>query len=75
MAVSIALTKLLDRAYEDMSLAQIIDAPVHALAGVSENDAKLLQEAFNIKTVGDLARNKHFRAAATLLEMAALVDK
>ncbi len=75
MAVSVALTKLLDRAYEDMSLAQIIDAPVHALAGVSENDAKLLQEAFNIKTVGDLARNKYFRAATALVEIAAVADK
>jgi hypothetical protein len=75
MAVSVALTKLLDRAYEDLSIDKIVEAPVHALAGVSENDAKLLQEAFNIRTVGDLARNKHFRAAVTLAELAALADK
>jgi hypothetical protein len=41
-----------------------VDAPVDALAGVSAGDAKLLEEAFNIKTVGDLGRNKYFRAAA-----------
>jgi hypothetical protein len=75
MAVTVALTKLLDRAYEDVSLDQIVNAPVHALAGVSEGDAKLLQEAFNIKTIGDLARNKYFRAASALVEIAAVADK
>ncbi len=73
--VSVALTKLLDKAYEDASLDTIVNAPVSALSGVSENDAKLLQEAFNIKTVGDLGRNKFFRAALTLTELAAVADK
>jgi hypothetical protein len=73
--VSVALTKLLDKAYEDVSLEAIVNAPVSALSGVSENDAKLLQEAFNIKTVGDLGRNKFFRAALTLTELAAVADK
>ena len=31
---------------------------------------QLLQEAFNIKTVGDLGRNKYFRAAAALVDLA-----
>jgi hypothetical protein len=75
MAVSVALTKLLDKAYEEKSVDEIVNAPVSALSGVSENDAKLLQEAFNIKTVGDLGRNKFFRAALTLTELAAVADK
>ena len=75
MAVSIALTKLLDREFEDVTLEQIVNAPVSALAGVSAGDAKLLQDAFNIKTVGDLGRNKYFRAAVTLSELAELVDR
>ena len=75
MAVSIALTKLLDREYEDVSLDKIVNAPISALAGVTEADAKLLQEAFGIKTVADLGRNKFFRAAATLVELAAVADK
>jgi hypothetical protein len=75
MAVSIALTKLLDRAYEDATLDAIVNAPVAALSGVSEGDAKLLEEAFRIKTVGDLGRNKFFRAAVTLTELAELADK
>jgi hypothetical protein len=70
MAVTADLAKLLDKAYEDKSLAELVDAPVAALAGVSENDAKLLGEAFNIKTIGDLGRNKYFRAAAALTDLA-----
>ena len=75
MAVSIPLTKLLDKEYEEASLEAIVNAPVSALAGVSEGDAKLLQEAFNIKTVGDMGRNKYFRAALTLTELATIADK
>jgi hypothetical protein len=69
MAVSADLAKVLDKAYEDKSLADLLDAPVAALAGVSEGDAKLLAEAFNIKTVGDLGRNKYFRTAAAIVDL------
>lgn len=66
MAISADLSKLLDREYEDKTLTEILDAPVSALAGVSEGDAQALQQAFNVKTVGDLGRNKYFRAAEAL---------
>src|SRR5664280_725744 len=45
---------------------EILKAPVSALAGVSDADAAALQQAFNVKTVGDLGRNKFFRAAQAL---------
>jgi len=70
MAINANLDKILDKAYEEKSLAELVDSPVDALAGVSEGDAQLLQEAFNIKTVGDLGRNKYFRAAAALVDLA-----
>ena len=70
MAVTADLAKQLDKAYEDMTLAQLVDAPVAALSGVSEGDAKLLADAFNIKTIGDLGRNKYFRLAAALTDLA-----
>jgi hypothetical protein len=38
-----------DKAYEKLSLKEIAAAPVSALQGISENDGKLLQEAFNVK--------------------------
>ena len=70
MPVNANLDKVLDKAYEDKTLAELVDAPVDALAGVSEGDADLLKQAFNIKTVGDLGHNKYFRAAAALVDLA-----
>lgn len=70
MAVSVDLSKALDKAYEDKSLAEILDAPVAALAGVSDSDAEHLAAAFNIKTVRDLGSNKYFAAAGVLVALA-----
>ena len=70
MVVTADLAKLLDKAYEDKTLSELVNAPVSALAGVSEGDAKLLAEAFNVKTIGDLGRNKFFRAATALVDLA-----
>ncbi|HKT00748.1 MAG TPA: hypothetical protein VJT31_14555 [Rugosimonospora sp.] len=70
MAVTADLARLLDKAYEDKTLGELVDAPVAALSGVSEGDAKLLGEAFNIVTIGDLGRNKFFRTAAALVDLA-----
>lgn len=70
MAISVDLAAVMDKAHHDKSLADVLDAPVDALKGVSEGDAKLLAQAFNIKTVGDLGRNKFFRAAAALVSLA-----
>jgi hypothetical protein len=70
MPISADLDKVLDKAYENMSLTELVAAPVDALAGVSAGDAELLKKAFNIKTVGDLGRNKYFRSAVALVELA-----
>lgn len=69
MAVSVNLSKVLDKAYEDSSVSDILDAPVSALAGVSDADAEHLKAAFNVKTVRDLGKNKYFAAAAALVEL------
>ncbi|KXK62098.1 hypothetical protein AWW66_10145 [Micromonospora rosaria] len=69
MPVTADLTKLVDKAYQDKTLAELVDAPVAALAGVSDGDAKLLKEAFNITTVGDLGRNPYFRTAQALVAL------
>ena len=58
MAVSVNLKKALMKQYEGSSLKDILDAPVGAIAGVSEGDAEKLQAAFGIKTVRDLGTNK-----------------
>ena len=67
MAVSITLDKALDKAFEGMELKQLLDAPVSAIAGVSESDAEHLAAAFGIKTVQDLGTNKYFRLASALV--------
>jgi len=66
VAISADLSKILDEAYEGSSLDELLAAPVSALAGVSDGDAELLAQAFNIKTVQDLGKNKYFHAAAAL---------
>ena len=66
MAVSVDLAKSLDKAYEDKGLKEILDASPAALAGVTDKDAQLLDEAFGIKTVRQLGENKFFAVAAAL---------
>lgn len=75
MAVEANLDALLDKAWEDKPMSELLKAPVDALQGVSAGDATLLKEAFNIKTVGDLGRNKHFRAAQLLTQLAEIGAK
>jgi hypothetical protein len=69
MAVSIDLSKGLDKAYEDKSLEEILDPSPAALAGVTDNDAQLLDQAFGIKTVRDLGANKYFALAGVLVAL------
>ena len=69
MAISVNLDDLLDKAYESSSLTDLANAPVAALAGVSEADGEALKKAFNIKTIGDLAGNKYVRAAQAIVEL------
>lgn len=69
MAVSADLASLLDKAWEDKPLKDVLDAPVSALSGVSEDDAEALRQAFNVKTVHDLGRNKYFKAAHALVAL------
>lgn len=69
MPVSADLSKYLDKAYEDKTLAEVLAAPVSALAGVTDSDAEHLQAAFNIKTVADLGKNKYFAAAQAMLSL------
>jgi hypothetical protein len=69
MAVEINLDTFLDKEYESSSLADLLKAPVSALAGVSDSDAEHLKAAFNIKTIGDLGKNKYFRAATLISQL------
>ena len=70
MAVTANLSKALDKAYEDKSVGEILDAPVSALSGVTDADGALLDQAFGIKTVRDLGSNKYFAVAGSLAALA-----
>lgn len=74
MTVSVGLNKALDKAYEGRRLTELVDAPVDALAGVSEGDAEKLQAAFGIRTIRDLGTNKYFKLAQALVEVANYAD-
>ncbi len=59
----------LDKSYESTAIAELPDAPVAALQGVSEDDAAKLKEAFNIKTIRDLGTNKYFLWAQAITKL------
>jgi hypothetical protein len=69
MAVQVNLAKGLDKAYEDKSVKDILDAPPSALAGLTEKHDELLKEALNIKTVRELGSNKYFALAGVLVAL------
>jgi hypothetical protein len=67
MALTIDLSKALDKSYEDKPLKDILEASPAALAGVTDADAEALQKALNISTVRQLGTNKFFALAAALV--------
>ncbi len=58
-----------DKSYENKSFRELANAPVSALAGVTDKDAQLLEEAFGVKTIGDLARLKYIRWAQAITSL------
>ena len=66
--------ELLDQEFEAKELLKLAEQPVYAIQGVSEEDSTLLKEAFNIKTIKDLALNKYVVIAEMTVNLAALVE-
>ena len=64
------IDNVLIKAFEGKSFKEIAAAPVYALQGVSEGDAQKLKEAFNVKTVKDLAKLKYVRWAQAITTLA-----
>lgn len=60
----------LDKSYENKPLADLVNAPVESLRGVTRSDADHLKAAFDIKTIGDLGRNKYFLWAQAIAKLA-----
>jgi hypothetical protein len=55
------IVKFYDKAYEDKTIEELVKAPVSSISGISESDALVLNAAFLIKTVEDLATNKYVK--------------
>jgi hypothetical protein len=66
--------ELIDQEFETKGIIELADQPVYAIKGVSKEDANLLKEAFNIKTIKDLALNKYVIIAEMTVNLAALVE-
>jgi len=64
------INKVLDKQYEQTPLKELKNAPVSAIQGISENDAKLLKQAFNVKTIYDLAKLKYVKWAQAICVLA-----
>ena len=68
------IDKFVIKSFETMTLKELVNAPVHAIAGISENGAKLLNEALpnvNLKTIKDLANLKYVKWAQAICTLAA----
>jgi hypothetical protein len=63
------ISKHVDKAFEQMSFEELADAPVDALQGLSKGDAELLEKAFKIRTIRDLAESKYFLWAQGIVHM------
>jgi hypothetical protein len=63
--------KLVDKAWEEKSAAEILAAPPSALEGLTEKHDEVLA-GLGIKTVGDLGKWKYAGRAAALVALADL---
>jgi uracil-DNA glycosylase len=61
-----SFNKMLVKAMQGKGIDEILDASPDALLGVSKNSAQKLDEAFKIKTLRQLARNRFFHRALAI---------
>lgn len=63
----ISIRGAVDRDFEEKSLAELSRSPIDALEGLTPRHARMLEEAFGIKTVEDLARLKYVEIARAIV--------
>ena len=63
------ISQFFDKAYEQQEFSELAEAPVDAIQGLSENDAKALKDAFGIDTVRELAEHKFVRIAQAVVSL------
>ncbi|MFD9892291.1 hypothetical protein [Amycolatopsis sp. NPDC058986] len=67
--MSLNLDKLVDKAWEDKSIKELLEAPPSALEGLTPKHDELLAE-LKIKTIRDLGNWKYATKAAALVDLA-----
>ena len=70
MAVNESLSKVLDKEWEQKTLAEVVKASPAVLQGLTDERAQKLAEAIGAKTIADLANNKYVRWAQALTSLA-----
>jgi hypothetical protein len=63
------ISKFFDKGYEQVPFDELADAPLEAIQGLSENDAKALKDALGIETVRELAEHKFVRIAQAVMAL------
>ena len=69
MAVSVDLSKALDKANENSSLEEILAAPPSAPAGLTAAHDEALKSSLGITTIAQLGSNKYFALAGVLVAL------
>jgi hypothetical protein len=64
------INTIVDGEYADKCFRDICNAPLSALRGVTKKDAKALQEAFEVSTIGELADLKFVKWATAIRTLA-----
>ena len=64
------INNIVDSAYADKCFRDICNAPLAALRGVSAKDAKALNQAFGVNTIGELANLKFVKWASAIQTLA-----
>ena len=64
------IDKIVDKKFCSLNFRDLCNAPVEALAGVSAKDAKALNQAFGITTIGELADLKFVKWASAIRTLA-----
>lgn len=55
-----------DATFRGRTASRLLKEKIGALKGATENDAALLKQAFGIKTIADLAKNRFFKVAQAM---------
>jgi hypothetical protein len=64
------INKAVMKEYESKYFKELVNAPVNAIAGISDSDAEHLKAAFNVKTIKDLATLKYVLWAQSIVTLA-----